>query len=114
MAISPQALRVVDTYFRVVDHTIIGNRLQQVWDALNQSQRNDIKLIIKNLYYRMFTYNLSVDVNPVETIILIEPYLTGPQKSQIFNLMKSDIEAAYNEDKDEIDADIAYIIGTNL
>ena len=114
MALSTKVVKVITLYFNVVPPDTIGVRLQQVWDALQQAQRDQIKLLIKNLYYRMFTLNRDVSLDPIMAIINIEPILTGVQKQQIFTLMKNDIIAQYAEDKDDIDDDISDVTGTDI
>lgn len=114
MAIPSEALKIIRIYFQMVSSDVIGTRLQQIWDGLLQAQRDQIKVLIQQLYYRMFTTVSPTTQNPTDVIIQIESILTPAQKTQIFELIKNDIVAVYTDQKVAIDTEIENTDDTTL
>ena len=116
MALSNKVIVILGIYFDVVDKTQIGTRLFQIWDALSVQQKDAVQALMKDSYFVMFDF-ITVQENTEETIQLLSDcaeVLTSPQRIQLFNLIKADIVAVYDLEKDDIDTKIADVNGTTV
>ena len=113
--LSNKVITILGVYFDVVDEGQIGDRLVQVWDALSVPQQTAMQALIKDRYFKIFDFtpNFS-DASSVQVISDAAEILTPTQRTQLFNLIKTDIIAVYNSDKDAIDSKISDVTGTTV
>jgi hypothetical protein len=109
MKLSNSVNRVLVAYLRMVDRVTAGARLQQVWNALSAQQQSDILDIIRPHYVIMFGGRTTGD----EFGIIGEcaEVLTPQQRDQLLNLLKNDVQAAFDTKKAAIDAQANEVAG---
>ena len=112
MNLSENVQRVLILYLRHIDKIVVGARLSQVWDAMDDGQKAAISNIIRPHYSLMFGARSTGKEFAV--IADCAEVLTGPQRAQLLNLLKSDLEDFFDAQRAIIDAQSSDITGASF